>query len=244
MNFLNPYIEIYLRKPGANQHELISFYREVLWLFSKNLNNRLRMYQHRVNILIEDGYEIPRNFRFGSIYEYRTTIDIETFRHLDNISQRKEILEIVYKGFVSLAKEYNWDLDAINEAYKHSIEENFEFIYYTDFKLSSNKKYKGRIRINLEERLATFTSELISLENEELLSTVLLKTDEGNFSWWKYLREFGWMDQDNFGLKIMKGEIWITANTTTNKVIETFQPKKSTINLLVGFLEELKEPII
>lgn len=243
MNFLNPYIEIYLRYPVVSENELIPFYREVLWLFSKNLNNRLRMFQHRVNIEIKDGYEVPRNFRFGSIYAYQTSIDIENFKQLDELSQRKKILELVYKGFISLANEFSWDTDAITDTYNKSIQDNYQFIYRTDLKLSRNKKFKGCIRINLEGRLTTFTSEILNIETNELQTTQLLQTEQGNFGWWRSIREFGWMDSDNFGLKLMKGEIWITANTNTGQLSETFKPKKSSNNLLENFLKQLKEPI-
>ena len=243
MNFLNPYIEIYLRYPNVNQHELVPFYREVLWLFSKNLNNRLRMFQHRVNIEIEDGYKVPGNFRFESIYVYRTSIDIETFKQLDELSQRKEILDLVYKGFISLANEFDWDKESITDAYNQSIGDNCEFVYRTDFKISRNKKYKGRIRINLDERLTTFTAELVNIQTDELRATQLLQTEQGNFAWWRSVREFGWIDSDHFGLKLMKGEIWITANTDTTEVSETIKPKKSSNKLLEGLLKQLKEPI-
>ena len=201
------------------------------------------MFQHRVNIEIEGGYEKPRNFRFESIYAYRTSIDIESFKQLDELSQRKVILELVYKGFISLANEYGWDTDAILDVYNQSIEDKYEFVYRTSSKLSRNKKYKGRIRINLTGRLTTFTSELLNVQTEELQTTPLLQTEQGNFAWWRSIREFGWMDSDNFGLKLMKGEVWITANSHSIELSETFKPKKSSKKLLEGFLKQLKEPI-
>ncbi len=201
------------------------------------------MFRHRVNIEIEDGYEEPRNFGFESIYAYRTSIDIESFKQLDELSQRKKLLELVYKGFISLANEFGWDTDAIADAYNQSIEDNYEFDYRTDSKLSRNKKFKGCIRITLTGRLTTFTSELLNIQTEELQSTQLLQTEQGNFAWWRSIREFGWMDSDNFGLKLMKGEVWITANTHSAELRETFKPKKSSKKLLKGFLKQLKEPI-
>ena len=201
------------------------------------------MFQHRVNIEIEEGFEEPRNFRFDSIYAYKTSLNIENFKQLDELSQRKEILELVHKGFISLADEYDWDTNAITDAYNQSIEDNYEFVYRTDFKLSRNKKFKGCIRINLEVRLTTFTAELVNIQTEELLTTQLLQTEQGNFAWWRSVREFGWLDSDNFGLKLMKGEIWITANTKTAELNETFKPKKSSNKMLEGFLKQLKELI-
>lgn len=243
MNFLNPYIEIYLRYRNEDQHELMPFYREVLWLFSKNLDNRLRMFQHRVNIEIEEGYDIPQNCKFDSIYSYQTSIDLTNFKKLDEHSKRKQILELVHSGFNSLAEEFNWDKEAIADAYKKSVEENYGFVYYTDYKLSRNRKFKGRIRIDLDKRLAIFTSELLGLKTGDLRTAELLQTAQGNFAWWRYIREFGWMDSENFGLKLKNGQVWITINTISGEVTGTINPKKSDYRSLEDFLKKLKEPI-
>ena len=244
MNFLNPYLEIYLRYPNEDQDELIPFYREVLWLFSKNLNNRLRMFQNRVNIEIEDIRESPRNFKFEGIYAYQTSIDIDKFKELDEQSKRKELLDLVNESLTSLANEFGWHIEAIKDAYEKSIEENYQFVYHSDFKLNRSRKLKGRIRINLDKRLTTFTSEIIDLETSSLSEIELLQTEQGNFAWWRSIRDYGWMDNQNFGLKLMKGELWLTVNTSTLDLTETFKPKKRDNQQLKNFLEQLRAPII
>jgi hypothetical protein len=243
MNFLNPLPEIYLRYPNVDQYEIMPFYREVLWLFSKHLNNRLKMFKHRVNIEIEEVYSNPRNLQFGSIYAYQTCIDIEEFKSLDELAKRKIILNLVHSGFTSLATEHNWNKEFINDAYKKSIADNFKFVYHTDFKLSRNKKQKGRIRINLKDRLTTFTAEISDVKEERMMTTELLQTEQGNFAWWRSIKDFGWMDSDNFGIKLMKGEIWLTSNSELNVNSINFKPKKSKIEQLESYLKNLQGPI-
>jgi len=244
MNFLNPYIEIYLHDPNENQHEIMPFYREVVWLFSKNLDNGLKMFQHRVNIDIKGSREKIVNLKFGSIYTHHTGINIKESKQLNEHSKRKAILELVHSAFISLANQFNWDKEVINHAYQESINENFQFVYYTDFKVSRNGKFKGRIRINLKERLTTFTSELCEVGSSDFHLVKLLETEQGNFGWWKSIRDFGWMDPDNFGLKLMQGEIWIVDNTNSLEVREVFKPSKNSPSRLDNFLLRLKEPII
>lgn len=200
------------------------------------------MFQHRVNIEIEEGYDIPKNFRFDSIYAHRTSLDIDNFKKFNEPSKRRRILELVYSGFTSLASEFGWEQEFIDDAYDKSINENCHFVYHTDFKLSRNRKCKGRIRINLNKRLVRFTSEIIDTNSGEMQTVELLQTEEGNFAWWRSIREFGWLDVDNFGLKLMKGEIWVAVNTNTNEVNEIFKPKKTNTQQLEEFLRELKEP--
>ena len=243
MNFLNPLLEIYLRYPNVNQDDIMPFYREVLWLISKHLNNRLKMFKHRVNIEIEEVHSNPRNFQFGSIYAYQTCIDIEEFVNLDELSKRKTLLELIHTGLLSLATEHNWNKEIIDDAYNKSIKDNYQFVYHTDFKLSRNKKQKGRIRINLNERLATFTSEIVNIDSNETSTQLLLETEQGNFAWWRSVKDFGWMDSNNFGLKLMKGEIWLTSNPDLDKTSVDFKPKKSKKVELESFLTQLQEPI-
>ncbi|MCE7992990.1 MAG: hypothetical protein HEP71_13460 [Roseivirga sp.] len=243
MNFLNPLLEIYLSYPQVDKYEVMPFYREVLWLFSKHLDNRLKMFKHRVNIEIEEAFSEPGNLHFGSIYTYQTRIDIEEFVNFSEQSKRKVILELVYAGLTSLANEHNWDQRCIDDAYEKSVEDNYRFVYRSDFKLSRNKKQKGRIRINLTEHLATFTSEIGRINDENLMAQVLLETDQVNFSWGKDIREFGWMDSNNFGLKLAKGQIWLTSNPELEEVSIRYVPKHSKLEHLESYLNNLKKPL-
>jgi len=198
------------------------------------------MFKHRVNLNIEDLCDCPSNFRFGSIYEYNTNLDIEHFKQLDEQSKREKILQLLYSAFISLANEFDWDKELINDAYTKSIQDKFQFVYYTDFKVNRNKKYQGRIRINLVETIVKFTAEVLDLETKDLREKELLQTEEWNFSWWRSIREFAWIDSENFGLKMMKGEAWITTNIITNEVREIFNPKKRDLNQLENFIAQLK----
>ncbi|WP_346757260.1 hypothetical protein [Agaribacillus aureus] len=197
-----------------------------------------------MNIEIEDVWESPRNFKFEGIYAYQTSIDIEKFKELDEKSKRKKLLDLVHEGLTSLAIEFGWDIEAIKDAYIKSIDENYKFVYHSDFKLNRSRKLKGRIRINLNKRLTTFTAEIIDLESNSLSECELLQTEQRNFAWWKSIRDYGWMDNHNFGLKLEKGELWLTTNTSIPNLTETFKPKKSNIQQLKNFLEQIREPVI
>lgn len=241
MNFLNPYIEIYIRPKELTDKIRIPFYREVLWLFSKNLENGLKMFQHRVNIILTDSEEKKKNKKFASIYEHSVKIDYEKFEVLNDNSKKEFLLEIIYNGFMELATEFSWDKEVINRSYQKSKKENYQFIYHTDFKSNRNRKDKGRIAITLKDNLVTFYSEIYNSKRNELLSAELLTTEETNFSWWRKIKEYGWFDKLNFGLKLMDGEVWIVSNKDKAEVKEVYNPKNKDIQEIENFLKKLKE---
>jgi hypothetical protein len=61
INFINPLLEIYCRPEELRSKLSISFYREILWIFLKHLDNRLKMFQHRINIVFVDSDSLAGN---------------------------------------------------------------------------------------------------------------------------------------------------------------------------------------
>ena len=79
MNFVNPYIEIYFRPDTLRVDNNIPFYKEVSWTFLKNIENRLKLFQHRVNIVIVDSTFMGCDF---IIYIFPRYISLDTY-HFD-----------------------------------------------------------------------------------------------------------------------------------------------------------------
>tara|TARA_B100001245_G_C22882651_1_gene424575 strand:- start:686 stop:1420 length:735 start_codon:yes stop_codon:yes gene_type:complete len=243
MNFLNPYLELYCKSPELEEIGIESFYREILWLFLKNLDNRLKMFQHRVNININNASNTTYNQQFGSIYSHNTSINLDSFKTKEEIKQREELLNLVFKSFNSLAEEFNWDKDVIYDAYKKSIRDKYQFAYFTEYKSSRDKIHQGRIRINLENRTCIFTSEVINTSTGILKTKTLLETEQGNFAWWRMIKEFGWLNSNMFGLKLMKGAIWLTTDKSSEKFEQIINQEIINQDKIDEFLKELYEPI-
>ena len=239
MNFINPYIEIYYRPESLKERFDISFYKEILWLFLKNLDNRLKMYKHRVNIVFVDSESLTGSFRFGSIYENRVFINITDFEKQNEYNKRKTLLEIVYNTFIELANVNGWDKDIIKDAYKKSMKDNYQFSYQTDFKTNRNKEARGNIKLSLTENAVTLTAKVEKTNSDEKIESDLLIIGEHIISWHRLIREFGWYDNSRFGLKFLSGQLWILVNLENMQTETIINPKKRLRSDIELFLNEL-----
>ncbi len=241
MNFLNPLITIYFRHEKLQEKLAIPFHKEILWLFSKNLNNGLKLFQSRVNIIFVDSKTDVGIKKIASIYEYHLFENIEIFKELDEDGQKRRLLELIFQAFMELASKFNWNKSVIKTAFEKSLEEHCRFVYYTDYKLNQNKKDKARIAITLDKNIVTFYSEIYDAELQDLSSTELLSTGQENFSWKGKIRDYGWLNKSKFGLKLMKGELWIVTDKNNSTIEEIINPKKYKIGDIADFLAELRE---
>jgi len=237
MNF-NPYLTIYY--PDLKNEEL-SFDREIGWIFLKNLDNRLGLRQHRVNITIEDSNSVNYNRRFfKSIFEHFIGIDWKEFQSKDMQDKKIQLLKIIYNGFLSLAEEFDWDKEIIIDTYSKSLNDNYLFNYKTEPKMNRQKKIESYIKLDIHGSIAKISAIAMNKITNETTIKELLITDEDNLSWWREIREYGWLDNSHFGLKLKKGEIWLTLNVETKEIKNIFKPKNKTLEQLETFMTELQ----
>jgi len=241
MNFINPYTEIYFRPQSLKTENHLPFYKEVIWIFLKNLDNKLKLFQHRLNIVFTDTEESRKTMKFGSIYEYRQRIE-KPFNEIQESEKRRKLLEIVYQAFVQIGTENNWDLDVIENAYLKSINEIGVFEYFTDNKISKNKQLSGQIKMDLKGNSLTFFALINEINSDTTRHFKLLETSEDNLSWHRMFKEFGWLDNQKFGLKLLSGELWIVLNFENGEVEEIKRPKKLELKKIEDVLNDLKKP--
>ena len=238
MNFLNPLPEIYFAEPlpkGVNPRP--AFYKEVFWIFLKNLDNRLKLFKHRLNIEFTTAEVKKSVMKYASIYQYN--VHISNLEKLSEIS-RIGLLDIVYSAFKNIGTEYQWDIDVIEDAYQKSLNEiNAPVEYTTNQKINKIRKSKAHLLLTLKAYTLTFNA-CIKSGNGTTETFKLLETNEGNFSWVKMFKEFGWYDNDRFGLKFLKGDLWLVINLETEKIEELINPKYHTQSQIDSFIKQLK----
>ncbi|WP_207432874.1 hypothetical protein [Sabulibacter ruber] len=242
MNFINPYTSIYFCQEELRTAYNIPFYKEVIWVFLKCLDNRLKLFKHRVNIHISDREELLKTRRFGSIYEYFVRIDQNTFTQLDEPTKRSVLLDVVHRAFLELADCHGWDKEAINSAYEHAKREGLYFYSQTKSKTNRSKSLTASLHFELTGNTLTFSSHITDLRNGSVQKVFLLKTDEDHFSWWRRIKDFGWYDNQRFGLKLLNGELWIVNNTASGEIEEIINQNKKEIKEINQMLFFLKEP--
>jgi len=241
MNFINPYIEIYFRPDILRTKNSIPFYKEVSWTFLKNIDKRLKLFQHRLNIVIVDTEPLQKTMKFGSVYEYYLKLD-RPFNDIIDVEKRKMLLDIIYSAFKKLGTENNWDLNVIEDAYLKSLNQIDKFEYSTETKLSKDKQLKGQLKLTLKENVLTFHVEVIHLTNSSKEIFKLFDTSEDNLSWDRMFKEFGWLDNKRFGLKFLTGDLWIVINIENGQVEVARRPKKFDLKKVEDYLTELKKP--
>lgn len=241
MNFVNPFIEVYFNPEKSKAENNIPFYKEVCWVYLKNIDNRLKLFQHRLNIEILDAAPLRKTMKFGSIYRYSLMLD-HPFNAMSLAHKRRKLLDIVYEAFTVLGNENNWDLNVIEDAYQKSITQLDRFEYYTESKLNRNKKISSQIELTLNGNWLSIHANIYFLDTNEKQRIKLLDSSEDNLSWRRMFKEYGWYDNVRFGLKFLKGDLWIVINTESGKVEEITKPNKFDLKKIETYLEELKKP--
>lgn len=241
MNFVNPYIEIYFNPKTLKAENNIPFYKEVSWIYLKNLDNKLRLFQHRLNIEIIDRVPLRKTMKFGSVYCYTLMLD-QPFNTLSDTDKRRKFLDIIYEAFNVVGDENNWDLDVIEEAYKKSLNQLDRFEYFTKSKLNRNKQSSGQIELTLNGNWLSIHANIDLLTTNQKKRIRLIDTGEHNLSWSRMFKEFGWYDNFKFGLKFLKGDLWIVINTENGQVEELIKPNRFDLKKIETYLDELKEP--
>jgi hypothetical protein len=241
MNFINPYIEHYFHLRNSMYETIMPFSTEVYWLFLKNLNNRLKLFQHRVNINFVDMDVATSAYRSASIYSFNARFDHQSVKALNDSDKNAWLLDTVFEAFNALADEFNWDKEAITNAYRKSISEGLHFSYQTEVKQNRQKNKRGWLEMSLDRRILTIKVKIANKDSDQEITFDLLRTNEDNVSWWREIGKFGWLDNVRFGLKLHGGEMWITCNVDTLERETIFKAKNYTRKELERSLLELQK---
>lgn len=241
MNFVNPYISVYYNPESLHAENKIPFYKEVCWVFLKNLDNRLKLFKHRLNIEIVDTVPLRTTMKFGSIYGYILKLD-KPFNKIIESEKRRKFLDIVYEAFMAIGVENNWDLDVIEDTYKKSLTQIDRFEYLTEGKLNRTKKNFGQIELTLNGNCLTVHAVIHQISTNQKEKIKLIDTDEGNLSWSRMFKEFGWLDNTKFGLKFLSGDLWIVLNIENGQIEEFKRPKSYDLKKIEDYLENFKKP--
>lgn len=241
MNFANPFIEVYFRPQTLKSENDIPFYKEVCWIFLKNIDNRLKLYQHRINIEISETAPRNNTMKFGSIYGYILKLD-KSFNETIDSERRRKFLDLIHDALNILGTENNWDLAVVEDAYKKSLGQLDKFEYLTKKKMNRSKHKSGQIELTLKGNWLSFHVHIFNLETSQKEKIKLFDTSEDNLSWNRMFKEFGWYDNSRFGLKFLKGDLWIVINIENGQVEELINPNKFDLKKISKYLEELKKP--
>lgn len=239
MNFLNPYFSIYFDDPVHKKQYPLPYVTELSWIFLRNLENSLPEEVQRVNILLTTEREHGRTLKLNKVYEYYHSLNILDIESQDTIENRLKFLSIMSTAFLKLGKEFGWDLKAIKLAVKRTEKQPSGFEYISGYRTSSSKQFTGRLRLNLNVDKLLIRTIITNLTDNSDKEFNLLICNEKHFSWNQSVREFGWYDEQHFGLKFHKGDIWILVNIENGTINHLIKPRPRKQKNYEKFLEEL-----
>lgn len=159
-----------------------------------------------------------RTWKNGSIVAIAPFFSHDEFSSLDKTGKYKYTLDVIQTATIELSDEYQWDKKVFENAYKRTLESNFNFRIEYPSKQSKDRKKNGVFIITKTE---TTTSAYVHININGTTTTKKL-FDKQN-SWWYdcvyYLaRHNKWFDNNRFGIGFGKGKIDIWYSLDKNAV--------------------------
>ncbi|MES2629922.1 MAG: hypothetical protein V4616_13230 [Bacteroidota bacterium] len=238
MNFFNPYLSYYFDDPELRGKYPLPYATEVIWIFLKQLNNGLKLNECRINIHFTEKPEHGKTLKLNTIYEFYFQLTPGRFTG-DELADRLVFLEMIEESLVALATVNHWNSTAIKTAVKRSRKEIGRFDFVSGLRTSPDKSRTGRLRLKLSgEQLQIRT---IIADSGRTVETNLLLTHEKQFSWYRNVKDFGWFDELHFGLKFLRGDLWIAVNVLTGQVQEIRKPRPRKSALMDRLISDLRQ---
>lgn len=187
-------------------------------LYVQNMNGYKPPKTSRITIQPAYHDVWDRTWRIGSIVSIAPFFRHDEFSSLDKPGKYKYILDLIQTATIQLSDEYQWDKEVFENAYKKTLDSNFEFKIVYPAKQSKDRKKSGVFFISKTE---TITSAYVDISIDGLTTTKKL-FEKKNSYWYDcvyYLARYNkWFDNDRFGLYFAKGKIDIWYSIEHNNV--------------------------
>jgi hypothetical protein len=206
-------------------------------LFSNNLDYNKTLFGKRVNIHLGDEERIHTDGSIKSIWVKNITKTAVEFSDLEKINA---FLKVIYHSVMTIAEVEGWDTKSFEKAYKLSIADNGNLVWYSKPKSNRNRSLKGRIKFSLDKDgkvpvIAQFLDTNLNPQFEiPIIDTFLHFVD-----WERVFEKPIWLDNEKFGFRFMKSQLLIYADTQARRSMTTFAEKNSKREEIEGHLRML-----
>jgi len=202
--------------------EEISLINFVSDLYVQNMNGYKPPKTSRITIQPAFYGIWNRTWKNGSIVAIAPFFSHEEFSSFDKSGKYKYILELIQTATIQLSNEYQWNTQVFENAYKRTLETNFNFRIEYPTKQSKDRKKSGTVVITKTE---TITSVHVDININGTITTKNLFNKKN--SWWYdcvyYLaRHNKWFDNYRFGIAFGKGKIDVWYSLDKN-VVELYE---------------------
>ncbi len=199
------------------------------WAFRQTLNFIADFYHHSLNgykpqqtsricVHLESRKKWDKPIYFGAICNYDTVIDESKYLSLSKKEQYSYVLDLLHTTVSEIATFENWDQSVFDSAYKHILDNDFQFVVNYPEKKSKDKKHIGKVVLRKTETRSILYVEIIKEENS-LKSVILL--EKRNMYCYDFIyslaRQVKWLNKDLFGLHMNEKNCYFSI--LDNKVV-------------------------
>ncbi|TDF34771.1 hypothetical protein EYS14_23785 [Alteromonadaceae bacterium M269] len=130
----------------------------------------------------------------SSVLKYYKAFDFEAFYQLDEMSQKKHLLDTLYNALLELCKKFDWPKVPFTDVYNKVLEEGFINHYVFRQKKSRNRKYVARIVCHHEsDRFDCFVS-ITDKDEKEVFNKLIFTEEPDEFQFNGLLGDIKWAD--------------------------------------------------
>lgn len=196
----------------------------------------------RINIFL--GADNLSGYYFGSIFCVNYPFKEDEYWKAGEEEKNRILLDIIHSSSLLGVNEYSWDIAKFENAYRYVIKKNFRYSIENTRKYSKNKKYKGAIILDKNEKFATVSVGFFSSSDELIRKVELIKTRPEILFHHEIYKGSKWLDNNNFGYQNKSQEITIKASIETGKSEIILNPKQSSLERLqskIDFASKIEE---
>ena len=203
--------------------EQVSLQNFVSDLYVQNMNGYKPPKTSRITIQ-PDFHDIwNRTWKTGSIVTIAPFFSLDTYLSLDKKGKFKYILDLIQSATLPLSDEYGWDKTVFENAFKKTMDSNFNFRIEYPAKQSKDRKKSGVFVITKTE---TITSAYVNININGTTTTKKLFDKKNSWCYdcvYYLARHNKWFDNNRFGFGFGKGKIdaWYSLDKNVVELYES-----------------------
>ena len=154
----------------------------------------------------------------GSIKSIWIKNKIDTSLDLSDVDKISFFLKIVYDSLMTIAEIEGWNTNQFEKAYKLSIADNGNFIWYSQLKANKIRNLKARVKISLDkDGKVPIIAEFFGKSPVALFEVTIIDTFLHFVDWERVFEKPSWLDNERFGFNFLNSQLRILANFSSRQ---------------------------
>ncbi|MHA4847636.1 hypothetical protein ACX0G7_25950 [Flavitalea antarctica] len=214
MTTITPYITIYSEE-NINLSWIGDCAVRATLIFSKNLDYNKSLFRKRVNIHLSDEERAHSDFSIKSIWIKNK---IDTSLDLSDEEKIGFFLKIICDSLMTIAEIEGWETNQFDKAYKLSVADKGNFVWYSQLKTNKNRNLKARVKISFDkDGKVPIIAEFFGIGPVALFEVTIIDTFLHFVDWERIFEKPRWLDNERFGFNLLNSQLRILANFSSRQ---------------------------